>query len=595
MRVAPTNWDTLFSDASGVHITEYKLVINDITYYSENMQSKPIITKPLLDKPAIGRVCSATMTVAIRPIANTTIPKAARVLAYCRLTSQDGATTTDWKLIGKFNISSRSGRNILTLNCRDDMVKAGQTYLDKSSVTGWPVQQSVVVNDIARIMGVSLDDRTVINTGTAYRAQSPGTEALISEVLSYIGVCNGGNWIITEEGKLRLIPFASPSGTAQQALGTAHNGYDPEGIDAVVSRVTLTDQEDETYTAGNDTGIEITGYSPYANQTVTDALLTALSGVVYRPFRIDLARINPLIELGDTISATDNDGNTRYVVLHSIEVTCNMSYTASLESQAENDAEEEIPYQTAQELQTARSIRADRTYYGASLNRGEGLVVRKLQGDNETAKVIFNADEMSFYQGNRQILYFDAQTGHWKMSGSIEIETLNSSNITTISDINGRTITIEETVDGITVTDPQTGQTLIDGGAIVTDNLFLNRLFPQSASSGSISDSYVEMQENGLNFILGQSETIGIGYYSSSVPLPYMIFGAGSSPRTDGLGMIKKYANGIWIGDTVDRDKDVITRGTGIFVDTNSRKLYKYVNGSAAELADTSNVVAVFG
>ena len=591
MRIAPTNWNTLFSNASGVHITEYKLVINNITYYSENMQSRPIITRPLLDEPTIGRVCSATMTVAIRPIANTTIPKAARVLAYCRLTSQDGATTTDWTLIGKFNISSRSGTKILTLNCRDDMILAGQTYLDKSSLTGWPVQQSLVVNDIASIMGVSLDDRTVIQTGTAYRAQSPGTEALISEVLSYIGVCNGGNWIITEEGKLRLVPFASPSATAQQMLGTAHNGYIEEGIDAVVSRVTLTDQEDETYTAGDDTGIEITAYSPYANQTVTDALLTALSGVVYRPFHIDVARINPLLELGDTISVTDNDGNTRYVVLHSITTKCNMGYTSTLESKAENDAEEEIPYQTAQELQSARSIRADRTYYGASLNRGEGLVIRKLTGDTETAKVIFNADEMSFYQGSRKILYFDATTGHWKMSGSIEIETLNSSNITTISDINGRTITIEETVDGITVTDPQTGQTLIDGGSIVTDNLYLNRLFPQSGST----DSYVEMQDNGLNFILGQTETIGIGYYSSSVPLPYMIFGAGSSPRTDGLGMIKKYANGIWIGDTVDRDKSAITSGTGLFVDTNSRKLYKYFNGVAAELADTSNVVAVFG
>lgn len=596
MRVAPTNWNTLFANTSGVHITEYKLVINNITYYSDNMQSRPIITKPLLDEPTIGRVCSATMTVAIRPIENTTIPKAARVLAYCRLTSQDGSITTDWKLIGKFNISSRSGTKILTLKCRDDMIKAGQTYLDKADPTlNWPVQQSVVVNDIARIMGVSLDDRTVIHTGTDYRAQSPGTEALISEVLSYIGVCNGGNWIITEEGKLRLIPFASPSRTAQQALGTAHNGYIEDGIDTVVSRVTLTDKEDKTYTAGDDTGIEITGYSPYANQTVTDALLTALSGAVYRPFRAETARINPLLELGDTVSITDNDGNTRYAVLNSITVKCNMGYTATIESQAENDAEEEIPYQTAQELQTARSIRADRTYYGASLNRGEGLVIRKLQGDTETAKVVFNADEMSFYQGSRKILYYDAQTGHWRMSGSVEIETLNDTNITTISDINGRTITIEETVDGITVTDPQTGQTLIDGGAIVTDNLYLNRLFPRSASSGSITDSYVEMQENGLNFILGQSESIGIGYYSASVPLPYMIFGAGSSPRTDGLGMIKKYANGIWIGDTVDRDKSEITRGTGLFVDTNSRKLYKYFNGVAAELADTSNVVAVFG
>lgn len=587
MRIAPTGWTTLFANE---HRIEYKVMINNVDY-SDYLQSNPEITKPLLDEPAIGRVCSAEMTVAIRPIVNVTIPKAARVLVYCRLLSWDRTTTiTDWVSLGRFNISSRSGSTILTLKCRDDMIQAGQTYLDKSAISGWPVQQSIVVNDICRIMGVSLDDRTVLNSGNDYRAQSPGTEPLISEVLSYIGVCNGGNWIITEEGKLRLIKLASPSGTAQQAIGTAHFGYTPNGIDFTVSRVTLTDGEDESYTAGNDTGYEITGYSPYASQAVANDLLTALSGVVYRPYRLDNARINPLLELGDTVSAVKKDGTTVHVIINSATVSCNVEYTATLESDAQDDNEEEIPYQTAQDLQLARSIRADRTYYGASLNRGSGLLIRKMRGDQEVAKVQFNADEMAFYQGSRQILYFDAQTGHWRMSGSIEIETLNSSNITTISDINGRTLTIEETIDGVTVTDSQTGQTLIKGGSIRTDDLYLNRLFPQTGTN-----SYVEMMENGLNFILGQTQTLGIGYYSASVPQPYMIFGTGTSPRTDGVGMIKKYADGIWIGDSVDRDKSEITRGTGIFIDANHHKIYKYYNGTAAELADTSNVVAVFG
>ena len=591
MRIAPTGWTSLFANE---HRIEYKVLIDNVDY-SDHLQSNPEITKPLLDDFTIGRVCSAEMTVAVRPIVNVTIPKAARVLVYCRLLSWDRTTTvTDWVSLGRFFVSSRSGSTILTLRCRDDMLKAGQTYLDKSAITGWPVQQSVVVDDICRIMGVTLDDRTVLNSGSNYRAQSPGTEPLISEVLSYIAVCNGGNWIITEEGKLRLIKLASPSGTAQQAIGTAHFGYTPNGIDFTVSRVTLTDGEDESYTAGNDNGYEITGYSPYASQAVANDLLAALSGVVYRPYRLDGARINPLLELGDTVSVVKKDGMTVHVVINSATVSCNVEYTAVLEAAAEDDNEEEFPYQTPQDLQLSRSIRADRTYYGASLNRGSGLLIRKIQGDQEVAKVQFNADEMAFYQGNRQILYFDAQTGRWKLSGSIEIETVGASNTTTISDINGRTLSIEETVDGVTVTqtDPETGvqTTLIKGGSIRTDDLFLNRLFPLTGTS-----SYVEMMENGLNFILGNSETIGIGYYSAERPQPYIIFGAGSSPTTSTLGMIKRYPTGIWIGDSADRNASAITNGTGLFVDTNSHKIYKYYNGVSAELADTSNVVAVFG
>lgn len=588
MRVSPSNWDTLFADT---HITEYFININGINYYSDNLQSTPTFTKPLLDAPAIGRVCSATMTVTIRPYENEIIPKAAVVTAYCRLSSKDGGIKTDWLQIGRFYVSSRTGgTKTLTLNCRDEMIKAGQTYLDKSSITSWPIQQSLVVDDIARIMGVELDDRTVLQTGTDYRASTPDSDTLISEVLGYIGISNGGNWIITDEGKLRLIPLASPSSSARQALGTAHNGYTEAGIDVTISRVTLTDKEDETYTAGDDTGYEITAFTPYASNTLANNILTALSGVIYRPYRVDVARINPLLELGDTISVADNDGNVYYVILNSAEITGNIGYTATLESAGETDAEEEIPYLTAQELQSARSIRADRTYYGTSLNRGEGLVIRKLKGDTETAKVIFNADEMAFYQGETPVLYFDATTGHWKLSGSLEIETLNGSNTTTISDINGRTLTIEETVDGITVTDPTTGQTLIDGGSISTDDMFLHRLFSRDGT-----DSYVEMFDNGLDFVLGKAETIGIGYYSASVPQPYIIFGTGSSPQTDDVGMIKKYDNGIWIGDSADRYRSVITSGTGIFVDTTNHKIYKYYNGVSAELADTSNVVAVFG
>lgn len=599
MRSAPANWNALFGVA---HKTEYKLTINGVDYYSDDMQGNPIITRPLLDKPAIGRVCSATMTVTIRPVAGVDIPKAAAVSAYVRLVSKDGLTTTAWVSIGKFNISSRSGKTNIALTLRDDMIKAGQTYLDKTSISNWPVQQSAVVDDIAAIMGVTVDSRTVLKTGSSYRANIPDSDMLISEVLSYIAVCNGGNWIITEEGKLRLIPLASPAVSAVQALGTAHNGYTEAGIDVVISRVTLTDAADQTYTAGNDTGYEVVGFSPYADQTVANNLLLDLSEAIYRPYRIETARINPLIELGDTVSAKKKDGTTVFVALDSATISCNVEYTAVLEAKAEQDGEEEFPYQTAQELQAARSIRSDRTYYGTSLNRASGLVIRKMQGDTERAKVTFNADEMAFYQGNTQVLFFDAVNGKWKISADMEVMVKNADGSTTglnvlaqgltasVSDVNGRTLALELTVDGLTITDPQTGQTLINGGSIYTDNLFLNRLFSRNGTN-----SYIEMLDNGLNFILNQAETIGIGYYSSNVPLPYMIFGAGSNPQSAAVGMIKKYSNGIWIGDAADRYTSAITTGTGIFVDTNTRKIYKYVNGIGVEFADTSNVIAVFG
>lgn len=600
MQTAPANWDTIFN---ATHKTEYKFNIDGVDYMSDHLQGNPKITKPLLDKPAVGRVCSTTIDVVIRPIAGVVIPKAARVYCYCRLISQDGQSTTDWVSQGSYYVSSRSGKSNITLSMRDDMVKAGQTYFDKTPIVNWPCSQQLVVDDIATLMGVEIDPRTSIRAGSSYRINYMDTGTLISEVLSAIAASNGGNWIMTEEGKLRLVKLASPKGVADQVIGANHGGYTDEGIDITISRVTMTDSGDNVFTAGTDTGFELTARNPFADQTVVDNLITSLAGVVYCPHRVDKARISPLLELGDTISVQKNDGTTILAVFDSAVIACNIAYSATVEAKAANDAEEEFPFQTSQELQSARSVRTDRTYYGTSLNKGSGLVIRRLQGDTEQARVTFNADEMAFYQGNEQVLFFDAAERQWRLSAAMDVQVENAdgsySNLNVLSqglsaeikDVNGRTLTVETTINGVTVTDPQTGQTLINGGSIYTDNLYLSRLFERNGGT----DSYVEMLDNGLNFVLGQTESIGIGYYSAEVPLPYLVLGAGSTPKADDVGMVKKYPTGVWVGDSADRYKDEITNGTGIFINTVTRKIYKYNRGTGAELADTSQVIAVFG
>ena len=142
-------------------------------------------------------------------------------------------------------------------------------------------------------------------------------------------------------------------------------------------------------------------------------------------------------------------------------------------------------------------------------------------------------------------------------------------------------------MDGVTVK-TQSGETLIDGGMIVTDNLQLHRLI----SKGS-PESYVEMLTNGLNFVLGNANTIGIGYASAEIPLPYIIFGEGASPQSDQSGMIKFYDGGLWLGDSADRHSETIQSGTGLFVDVPNDKIYIYTNGVKAEVSNQTNVAGL--
>ena len=203
---------------------------------------------------------------------------------------------------------------------------------------------------------------------------------------------------------------------------------------------------------------------------------------------------------------------------------------------------------------------------------------------------------MAFYQGSEEILYFDAAARKWKLSASVEVHcaddkgndtTLNllaSGLSTRIQDTEDHYVEIKQTIDGFTVISP-TGETLIDGGMIVTDNIQLHRLIAKESPN-----SYIEMLTNGLNFVLGNANTIGIGYASAEIPLPYIIFGEGASPQSDQSGMIKFYDGGLWLGDSADRHSETIQSGTGLFVDVPNDKIYIYTNGERAEVSNQTNV-----
>ena len=223
-----------------------------------------------------------------------------------------------------------------------------------------------------------------------------------------------------------------------------------------------------------------------------------------------------------------------------------------------------------------------------------GLVNEWISTWRLTADVIVAGILQSADGGESFSLNLD--TGEFHMNGVAKqsditsaVEANNEQFNIKIKDVNGKYIELKETLDGVTVT-TETGKTLINGGSISTDNLYLTRLLSKTSTK-----SYVEMLENGLNFVLGNANTIGIGYYNANIPQPYILFGAGIEDNASADGMIRQYENGIWIGNSVDRSNGEISGGTGIFVDTVHNIVYKYVNGQPYIMADNTTVVSVFG
>ena len=185
--------------------------------------SAPRVDRAVMGTPlTVGGCTSATLNLSI--LTDDNIAASTPIVILGRLT--DGVNNSEWLEFGTFYINQRdtSYEGLITVSCYDAMLKANQTYLDgNDNSANWPKTMKSVVEEIAYRIGVSIDPRTQINVGDDYIVPEP-IDLTMMQVLGYIGACHGGNWIITEDNALRLVPLASAPMTY------AHTSESPESV-----------------------------------------------------------------------------------------------------------------------------------------------------------------------------------------------------------------------------------------------------------------------------------------------------------------------------------------------------------------------------
>lgn len=189
------------------HWTEVKLNIAGQEYTQSNIISVSI-SGGLFDSPGIGNVNARQIDMEIIPIG--TIPRQAQIQVFARVCVDN--LQSEWIPKGVFFFSIREmdkASGILTVTGYDAMLKAENVWLNEDYVyDNWPMPQETAVADIAQRMGIEVDSRTVLSDDfpVEYPVDEDG-DLTMREALSFIAVSDAGNWIITDEGKLRLIRF----------------------------------------------------------------------------------------------------------------------------------------------------------------------------------------------------------------------------------------------------------------------------------------------------------------------------------------------------------------------------------------------------
>lgn len=417
MRTAPENWSKYRENS--LYETEYRVTIAGVIYDGDTIDSDNLNISRLLfsDKLSLGNVTVATLNCTILP--SGVIPKMAQILVESR-TVLNGLGTA-WVAEGTFFIDTREelSDGWLSITAYDDALKMEQDFLNQELEEGeWPITMQAAAAEVATRIGVLLDTRNAIPA--AYMMEYPN-ELTMREVMANIAAACGGNWIITPDRTLYLCPVKL-SETPDLTIGKDDPvDFSITGDINTISKVVCIYSEDGNYyEAGDDTGFELEVDCLWATQQITNALLEQLQGFVYVPFSLS-HKLNPLLDLGDTISYK---GNLLYVA--NVYREMSEGDYSTISAPGEKTINHEYPYVGTVQRSLSRKVTLGGNYFGVSISRKNGLHIKKTDGETVSGEALFNSDVLSMravVDGvMKDAIYFDTAAGKYKITGDVLIE-----------------------------------------------------------------------------------------------------------------------------------------------------------------------------
>lgn len=180
---------------------EYKFDIAG-AIYGPDVETAHSVDSGLYEQFGIGNAGTAKLTLSLFA---DNIPRAAVIKRYIRL--RNGEQASEWLPKGVFFTNRRANDGgYWTIEAYDAMRKAEAVWTPDQSLT-FPMTMPAAAREFARIMQVEIDPRTVLNP--AYTIDYPANDYTIRSELCYIAAAHGGNWVVTGEGKLLLVPLLS--------------------------------------------------------------------------------------------------------------------------------------------------------------------------------------------------------------------------------------------------------------------------------------------------------------------------------------------------------------------------------------------------
>lgn len=292
------------------------------------------------------------------------IPRMAKIQPEVRLVGEAGVS--EWIPKGTYYTDTRDldkATEILTLTGYDVMLKAEDVYVEEGDVGEWPRLMPSVVSEIVNRMGITLDERTVLED---YEVELPAGYTM-REVLGFIAAAHAGNWIITDDGKLRLVRIDETPD--EISLGDKAVRVTSDDPFEEITHVILNLGEEVYVEAGNDTGRTLEVTCPWATQAMANAVLASLEGYHYQPYEAEGALVDPAAEIGDEVTVAGITG-----LLAKQSTTFNSLFASDISAPAENEIDHEYPYQSPEQREVKRRLKTMQVSFRVESERIAGQI-----------------------------------------------------------------------------------------------------------------------------------------------------------------------------------------------------------------------------
>lgn len=577
-------------------IREYAFDINGDWYGpDEDAEISHSVNGELYSEFGIGNATSAKLSLVIWA---DDIPRSSTIKRYVRLRYED--RVSEWVPSGVFYSNKRiSDDNRWSIEAFDGIRKADVVW-DPDVSFNFPLPMTDAVAEFCRIMGVELDPRTSI--GENYFIDYPSSGTTIRNELSWIAAAHGGNFIMTSTGKLRLVPLNYTG--EKNNVGFDVVSFEDAGKRKPITRVTLYIDSTNSFTAGDDTGREISATCPTATAEMAEAVLAKVKGVEYHAYSATSAALDPAAELGDSITVCGIDS-----IVASVSDDGNGFPDVSAPGEAE--IEEDDPYVSPMQQEINRQNAQTRAIFEKTTDsiRAE---VSNISGD--IARLQITASEIeaavSNQAGDIAQLQIDASGLESRVEdaeGDISVLQQDSGKVrVSITDQSG---TLETTIDA----DSWEALRRNLSGEITSGFYYdfeLGRFVYDGTGVFRSGDGKTYIEIDGNELILYSSrgvdgaavDKLRIGFIrgqnpsgTAEVDYPYILLG--NAGNTTNSGLVKKFWNGLFVGNSAAKEAsgnfEVQDNYAGFFVNILTGKSYVIQDGEMKDVY-TGSAIAKF-